>query len=59
MHVGLDEAQMIPEMIHITPAKVSDRQALATFVTPIYQKLTLLMMIYTGTVRANGQLPKP
>jgi len=34
VHVSLDEAQMIPEMINITPAKVSDRRGADSFRYP-------------------------
>ncbi|MDZ7692070.1 MAG: IS4 family transposase [Balneolaceae bacterium] len=34
MHISLDEAQMIPEMIHLTPAKVSDRRGADNFRYP-------------------------
>ncbi|MTI86961.1 MAG: IS4 family transposase [Balneolaceae bacterium] len=34
MHVSLDEAKMIPDMIHITEAKVSDRRGVDNFRYP-------------------------
>ncbi len=34
MHVSLDEAKMIPEMVHLTPAKVSDRRGVDNFRYP-------------------------
>lgn len=34
MHVSLDEAKMIPELIHLTPAKVSDRRGADNFRYP-------------------------
>src|SRR5699024_2847967 len=34
LHVSLDEATMIPEMIHLTPAKVSDRRGADNFRYP-------------------------
>ena len=34
MHISLDEAKMIPELIHLTPAKVSDRRGADNFRYP-------------------------
>lgn len=34
MHVSLDEATMIPEMVHLTPARVSDRRGADNFRYP-------------------------
>lgn len=34
MHVSLDEAKMIPEMIHITEARASDRRGVDDFRYP-------------------------
>lgn len=40
MHVSLDEAKMIPDMIHITQAKVSDRRGVDNF---RYSKETIVV----------------
>ncbi len=34
MHVSLNEAKMIPEMIHFTPARISDRRGVDDFRYP-------------------------